>query len=144
VPSTSSRSRRRFIHRPRLVGQAARYAVTGATVAGFYVGGTLALSHLGMPMAAAIAIAYTCAVSLHFALQRTFVFRGAQFGLSVREQALRYLVIGVVQYSVTAGATESLPDLVGVSPEVAYLLATVTFSAAGFLVLRSQVFHEHR
>ena len=65
--------------------QLARFGVAGALVFGVYTGGTLLLSGpLDVPIVVAIAVAYIVGVTLHFLLQRHFVFldRGA-FALEV-------------------------------------------------------------
>jgi putative flippase GtrA len=122
-----------------------RYAVAGAIVAMVYVGGTLLLSGpVGLPIQAAIPIAYVVAVALHFLLQRTFVFRhDGEFALSVREQIIRYLLIAATQYPATAGLTALLPVLFGMSDQVAYLITVALISLTSFFVLRWGVFHPH-
>ncbi len=97
---------------------------------------------IGVPIQIAIPFAYLLAVTLHFNLQRHFVFRHVdEFALSVRQQTGRYLVIGAVQYPTTALATAFLPGLLGVSQRVTFLLVTLVMSVTFFLVLRGQVFH---
>jgi putative flippase GtrA len=127
----------------RLSRDAVRYALAGAAVALSYIGLTLLLSGPGaLPIQLAIAVAYLLAVALHFTLQRAFVFRDRQaFALSGREQAGRYVAIGVAQYSATAAATAVLPAALGASEEVVYVGTVVVISAATFLVLRTRVFH---
>jgi putative flippase GtrA len=122
-----------------------RYAVAGAIVAMVYVGGTLLLSGpVGLPIQAAIPIAYAVAVALHFLLQRTFVFRhDGEFALSVREQIIRYLLIAATQYPATAALTALLPALFGMSDQVAYLITVALISLTSFFVLRWGVFHPH-
>jgi putative flippase GtrA len=122
-----------------------RYAVAGAIVAMVYVGGTLLLSGpVGLPIQAAIPIAYVVAVALHFLLQRTFVFRhDGEFALSVREQIVRYLLIAATQYPATAALTALLPALFGMSDQVAYLITVAFISLTFFFVLRWGVFHPH-
>jgi putative flippase GtrA len=122
-----------------------RYAVAGAIVAMVYVGGTLLLSGpVGLPIQAAIPIAYVVAVALHFLLQRTFVFRhDGEFALSVREQIVRYLLIAATQYPATAALTALLPALFGMSDQVAYLITVAVISLTFFFVLRWGVFHPH-
>jgi putative flippase GtrA len=123
-----------------------RYAVAGAVVALVYVGGTLLLSGpVGLPIQAAIPIAYAVAVALHFVLQRTFVFRhDGDFALSVHEQIIRYLLIAATQYPATAALTALLPQLIDVSDQVAYLITVVLISLTFFFVLRWGVFHPEK
>jgi putative flippase GtrA len=123
-----------------------RYAAAGGLVAVVYVGGTLLLSGpVGLPIQAAIPIAYVVAVVLHFLLQRTFVFRhDGDFALSVREQIVRYLLIAATQYPATAALTALLPVLFGMSDQVAYLITVALISLTFFFVLRWGVFHPQK
>jgi len=128
---------------PGATGQAVRFALVGATVAAVYIGLTLLLSGpVGLPIEFAILIAYVLAVVLHFLLQRHVVFRGTKgFALSVHDQVLRYVLIGIVQYTLTAAATKLLPEPLGLSEQVVYVCTVVTLSGATFLFLRTRVFH---
>jgi putative flippase GtrA len=120
--------------------------VAGAAVAAVYVGGTLLLSGpVGLPIQAAIPIAYVVAIAFHFLLQRLFVFRhDGDFALSVREQIVRYLLIAATQYPATAGLTALLPALFGISDQVAYLITVALISLTSFFVLRWGVFHPQK
>ncbi len=130
----------RLLHLSR---DAIRYAVAGGLVALWYIGATLALRDLaGLPIQAAIPIAYVTAMVLHFVLQRTFVFaHQEEFHLSADQQAGRYVLIALVQYSITATATALLPDLLGLDERIVYVGCVLTISASTFLFLRSRVFH---
>jgi putative flippase GtrA len=112
-------------------------------VAAVYVGGTLLLSGpVGLPIQAAIPIAYAVAVAFHFLLQRVFVFRhDGGFALSVREQVVRYLLIAATQYPATAALTALLPAIFDLSDQVAYLITAAIISLTSFFVLRLGVFH---
>ena len=128
----------------RLIGrQALRFALAGAVVMLTYVGLTLLFSGVaGIPIQVAIAVAYVLAVMLHFALQRTFVFRyELGFALTTGSQVRRYVVIGVVQYTVTAATTTALPSVLGASEQVVYVATVLVISACTFLFLRHRVFH---
>jgi putative flippase GtrA len=125
-----------------LVHHLARYGAAGTSVACIYIGLTLGLSGpLSVPIQVAIPVSYVAAVVTHFLLQRHFVFRRGGFALSVRSQAGRYVVIGLSQYVVTAGATALLPGPLGVSEQVVYVAVTIVNSLVGFLLLRTRVFH---
>ena len=126
-----------------LAGPLVRYGIAGATVAGVYLAIPLVLNGLmGVPIEVAIPIAYVLAVSLHFNLQRHFVFRHVrEFALSTRQQIGRYVVIGAIQYPITALATAFLPGLLGVSQRVVFVLVTLLISITFFLLLRGHVFH---
>jgi putative flippase GtrA len=137
------RTIRAFLRHP-LAGPALRYAIAGATVAGVYLAIPLVLNGVfGVAIQITIPIAYVLAVTLHFNLQRHFVFRHvAEFALSVRQQIGRYVGIGAIQYPTTALATAFLPGWLGISERVTFVLTTVAISITFFLVLRGHVFHE--
>jgi putative flippase GtrA len=126
-----------------LAGPSVRYVIAGGTVAGVYLAIPLALNGaFGVPIQVAIPIAYVLAVSLHFMLQRHFVFGHVdEFALSTRQQVGRYVVMGSIQYPTTALATAILPAMLGVSERVAFVGITVVISVTFFLVLRGHVFH---
>lgn len=128
---------------PDIVRGASRYAIAGAIVAATYIGLTLLLDGpVGLALQAAIPVGYVLAVSLHFILQRFFVFADADaFALTGAQQVRRYLVIGAVQYAITALATATLPELLGVDERVIYVAVVVFISACTFLMLRTRVFH---
>lgn len=125
---------------PALSGEVVRYGLTGAVVALTYLGGAYLLASAGLPVYAAIAISYPTAVVLHFVAQRSFVFRGNQFQLSMRQQLVRYVGVGSAQLVLTYGGTAVLVSL-GVDQFAAFLATTVIATAALFLTLRRGVFH---
>jgi putative flippase GtrA len=124
-------------------GQLVRYAIAGATVAVVYVGLTLLLSGpAGLAIQAAIPIAYVTAITVHFTLQRWFVFHDAgAFALAMHHQVGRYLVIGLVQYATTAAATAVLPGVLDLPEKLVYVGAVGVISAVSFVLLRTSVFH---
>lgn len=126
-----------------LVGPAIRYGIAGATVAAVYIGVPLLLNGVfGVWIQLAIPVAYVLAITLHFNLQRHFVFRHVdEFALSVRQQIGRYAAIGAIQYPTTALATAFLPGLFGVSERIMFVIITLVISVTFFLVLRGHVFH---
>jgi len=120
-----------------------RYGIAGVSVALVYIGVPLVLNGvMGVALQIAIPIAYLLAITLHFNLQRHFVFRHVdEFALSVRQQIGRYAAIGAVQYPTTALATAFLPRLLGVSERVMFVIITLSISGTSFLILRGHVFH---
>jgi len=123
--------------------QLARFGLVGALVFAIYTGGTLLLSGpLDVPIVLAIAVAYLVGVTVHFTLQRHFVFwdRDA-FALPVNAQLKRYAVAGVCQYTITAVAVSTLPHVIGGSQQVVFLLTVVAISLVSFTVLRGWIFH---
>jgi putative flippase GtrA len=128
-----------------LTGDGLRYASAGGLVALVYLAIPVGLNGiLGVPLEAAIPLAYVIAVTLHFNLQRHFVFRRVTpFALSRRQQILRYVLMGAIQYPITAVATALLPKLLGFSERVTFVVVTVVMSLTFFLVLRTHIFHAH-
>jgi putative flippase GtrA len=133
----------RVLLRHDLAGPFIRYGIAGATVAGVYLAIPLVLNgllHLWIQIA--IPIGYILAITLHFNLQRHFVFRHVdEFALTVRQQIGRYIAIGCVQYPTTALATAFLPKLLGVNERVMFVMITIVISLTFFLLLRGHVFH---
>jgi putative flippase GtrA len=129
--------------RRALTLQLARFGVTGALVFAVYTGGTLLLSGpLGVPIAIAIAIAYLVGVTLHFLLQRHFVFMDRDaFALPLKSQLTRYVVAGVCQYTITVVAVKTLAPAIGVSQQLVFLAVVVAISLVSFAVLRGAIFH---
>jgi putative flippase GtrA len=123
--------------------QLIRYLGAGGLVASVYLGLTLILSGpAGFPIQAAIPVSYATALCLHFSLQRWFVFRNAEeFALAMHHQVGRYLLIALFQYACTAIATALLPDALGVSSQVVYVVTAVLLAGVTFLLLRTRVFH---
>jgi putative flippase GtrA len=126
-----------------LAGPGLRYVVAGAIVALVYLGVPVLLNVvIGLPVEAAIPIAYVLAISLHFTLQRTFVFHHVEeFALSTRGQIKRYCMIAAVQYPTTAVATAILPGVLHLPQRDTYVLVTLTTSVISFTVLRTLIFH---
>jgi putative flippase GtrA len=133
---------RRVIDHP-LTWPTIRYGISGLMVATVYLGLPVVLNAaVGLSIEAGIPIAYVVAISLHFTLQRLFVFRHVEsFALSKRQQAMRYVVIAAFQYPTTAIATALLPGLLGISERVAYLATAIVIVVLTYAVLRTRVFH---
>ncbi len=128
---------------PGLVGQGARYAMAGAVVTIFYVCLTSFLALVvGLPFQLALVIGFGVSLTLHFTLQRLFVWADReQFALSFHHQAGRYLIASGVQYGLTAASTSLLPPLLGLSPEAVYIAVVPLLALTNFLVFRYIVFH---
>ena len=130
-----------FAH--ELTGPLIRYGIAGGCVALVYLGVPLLLHDLaGLPIEVAIPIAYALALTLHFNLQRHFVFRHIdEFALSTRQQIGRYVVMAAIQYPTTALGTAFLPGWIHVSSDAAFVIITLTISLTAFLLLRGHIFH---
>ena len=104
------------LRRRPLAGPLVRYGIAGAhgRRASTWRCRSCSTACSGVPIEVAIPIAYVLAVTLHFNLQRHFVFRHVdEFALSTRQQIGRYVVIGAIQYPITALATALLPGCWG-------------------------------
>lgn len=126
-----------------VLAQGARYALTGGTVTIVYLGSTTLLSSVvGLPFQVALAIGACIGVSVHFTLQRFFVWAHRdEYALPLRHQAVRYLVFAGVQYGLTALSTAVLPAALGLSVELVYLGTVALLVSLNFLVFRNMIFH---
>ena len=126
-----------------LLGQGARYALTGATVAVVYVLATLALHRgAGLHFQLALALGLVVAVTTHFVLQRMFVWRHEEaYALGVGGQVGRYAAITLVQYGLTMLSTAVLPDALGAPTDIVYVATVACLTALSFVMLRGRVFH---
>jgi len=126
-----------------LLGQGTRFGLAGGLVALVYLGTTTLLADVvGLPFQVALAIGFGVAISLHFTLQRVFVWiHHEDFALPVYEQAGRYLAVAAVQYGVTAASTALLPSALGISTELVYLATVAVILSVNFLVFRHGIFH---
>jgi putative flippase GtrA len=129
-----------------LAGPGIRYVIAGSIVAVVYLGLPVGLyDGAGVPVEAAIPIAFALAIVLHFTLQRAFVFRHiTTFALSTRAQIRRYGVIAAVQYPTTAALTALLPSLLHLPQRDCFVIITLSMSLVSFTVLRTRIFHGHR
>jgi MurNAc alpha-1-phosphate uridylyltransferase len=126
-----------------LRGQGARYVLAGCVVATVYLLTTTVLAvGVGLPFQVALISGFAVALSLHFTLQRLFVWTHRDgFALPFRRQMGRYLLTAGVQYGLTAASTSLLPPVLGLAPELVYLATAPILTTANFLVFRHGVFH---
>ena len=126
-----------------LAGQGMRFALSGCLVAIVYVALTTLLhAVLATPFQIALAIGFTTSVTLHFTLQRMFVWRHYEsFELAPHHQAVRYLGVCATQYAITALSTSQLPSLLGMPVEAIYVITTVVVASGNFIIFRHRVFH---
>lgn len=126
-----------------VLAQGARYALTGGTVTIVYLGSTTLLADVaGLPFQVALAIGACIGVSVHFTLQRLFVWAHRdEYALPLRHQAARYLVFAGVQYGLTAISTAVLPAALGLPVELVYLATVALLVSLNFLVFRNVIFH---
>jgi putative flippase GtrA len=126
-----------------ILGQGFRFGLSGGIVALVYLSSTTALAELAeLPFQAALAVGFLLAVSVHFTLQRKFVWvHEGEFALSLRHQVGRYLIVAGAQYGLTAASTLLLPRALGLPTEVVYLATVAAILVLNFLVFRHGIFH---
>lgn len=125
------------------MAQGARFALSGTVVSVVYITITTLLSSVShLRFQVALAIGWCAAVSVHFTLQRTFVWaRAEKFALPFGRQAGRYLLVACSQLGITAATTAALPSALHVPAEVVYLATAALLTLFNFLVFRHGVFH---
>jgi len=135
--------RLRLLIGDQLTASLVRYGISGLVVAAVYLSIPLVLNTIAaVPVEVSIPVAYVAAATVHFNLQRRFVFRHvARFALSTRQQIGRYLGMAAVQYPVTAVLTAVLPPVLGISQRVAFVGVALAWSLCVFVLLRTRIFH---
>ncbi len=126
-----------------IVAQGTRFALAGGIVLAVYLGTTTLLaSVVGLPFQVALIIGFAVGLTLHFTLQRVFVWaHHEEFALPLHRQLGRYLVLAAIQYAVTAASTSLLPAPLGLSTEVVYLATAAVVISLNFLLFRTRIFH---
>jgi putative flippase GtrA len=136
----------RVLVRAPLVGQGARFVLSGAFVALVYTATTSILAHVvRIQFQVALVIGYTVGLATHFALQRRYVWTHEDgFELGIHHQVPRYLLLALAQYGLTAALTATVPSALDVPTEAVYLVTVALLGAANFVILRTRVFHPAR
>jgi putative flippase GtrA len=131
--------------RAGLVGQGLRFVLVGGVVSLVYLSVTTVLAVVvGLPFQAALLSGYGIALSVHFTLQRFFVWghaKKAEYALSLHSQLGRYMFMSGTQYGATVASTSLLPSKLGLSTEAVYLMTAPVVTSANFLMYRSGIFH---
>jgi len=126
-----------------LVGQGARFVLSGGVVALVYFAVTTVLAEVvGLPFQVALPIGSAVGISVHFTLQRLFVWTHHEaYALPLHHQARRYLTLAVTQYGITAATTSLLPGALAVPTEAVYIATALLLGAVNFLLFRYVIFH---
>jgi putative flippase GtrA len=134
------------LRNPGLPSRATRFAAAGGIVALTYVACTTLLATVvGLPFQLSLATGFAVALTLHFSLQRRFVWAHDDgYALPVHHQAARYTTVAIAQYLITVAATSTLPSVVGVSTTIIYLATTAIVSIVNFVLFRVAIFHPER
>ena len=128
-----------------LQAQGLRFVIAGGVVALASLGTTIGLAGPArVPFQVALAVAVVVALTLHFTLQRFFVWRSSEaFALRLHQQLWRYLAVAAAQYGLTAAITATVPDLLGVSVTPVYIVTLGFVGLLNFLIFR-RIFHAFR
>ncbi len=126
-----------------IIAQVTRFALAGGLVLVVYLGTTTLLASVfGVPFQIALIIGFGLGLTLHFTLQRVFVWsHHEEFALPLHHQLGRYLALAATQYAVTAASTSLLPSRLGLSTEVVYLATAAVVTSVNFLLFRTRIFH---
>ena len=108
-----ARAVRRLPH-PRVLS---KFVVTGALVGCTNIGLVTLLVVLGMPIQIALALGFIVAITMHFTLNRQWVFaEDSGYALHFSRQGLRYLLIAGISYAGTAICGRGLSRAFSASP----------------------------
>jgi putative flippase GtrA len=120
-----------------------RYVLSGCVVSTVYLLTTSLLSlAVGLPFQAALAIGFAAALSVHFTMQRLFVWTDHDaFALAFRSQMGRYLLVAATQYGLTVASTSLVPPALGLSVELVYVATSLSMASVNFLLYRYHIFH---
>jgi putative flippase GtrA len=126
-----------------IAGQGFRFGLAGGVVAVVYLVTTSVLAEVaGVDFELALTTGFVVAIAAHFMLQRKFVWVHSEgFAVSLRHQALRYLVVAGAQYGFTVAATSVVPSVLHVPTEIVYLCVATGLTAVNFIIFRARVFH---
>jgi putative flippase GtrA len=125
------------------MAQGLRFALAGGIVMLVYLLSTLALATVfGLPFQLALAIGFCLGLTMHFTLQRVFVWTHRErFALPLHHQLARYLLAAGTQYGITALSVALLPAALGLPTQVVYVATAMLCASANFLLFRNGVFH---
>jgi putative flippase GtrA len=126
----------------RLPHAIVRFAFTGGLVAVVaFVCMTVQLTALDVPGQVALVITYLVSTTLHFSLNRQWVWHGEHgYELHITAQGRRYLCVVLLSYGVNAVSLAWLPGLLGVPQLAVYFVVTAVLAVISYLVFRHWVF----
>lgn len=119
-----------------------RFALSGVAVQGAYAL-LMAVLLLGvdLPRQLALAVSYAGALIVHFILNRQFVFApGDGYAHGLSSHGMRYVLTAIVVYAITALGLAVLPEALGLTPYLAWLLVTMVIAVFNFALLGRFVF----
>jgi putative flippase GtrA len=126
-----------------IVGQGARFVITGVVVSIIYISVTTLLAEVvGLRFEIALVIGWCSAITVHFTMQRLFVWASHKgFALPFAHQIARYLLLACSQLGITTATTALLPGVLGLPTEAIYLATAALLTLLNFIVFRQGVFH---
>jgi putative flippase GtrA len=102
---------------------------------------TVLLTVFDVPGQLSLAITYLVSTTLHFALNRQWVWRGdGGYELHLTAQGRRYLLLVAASYATNAAALGWVPGWLDVPELAVYFVTTVLLAVASYVVLRHWVF----
>lgn len=118
-----------------------KFVITGGLVAAVQFGIVTVLVLLGVPIQLALALTMIVVLTLHFSLNRQWVFASEPgYAFHLTGQGVRYLLAAGLSYAGLALGTAVFPILLGVPDLVALLLASATMACINFFVLHLWAF----
>jgi putative flippase GtrA len=119
----------------------ARFLATGGIVAVVHLSLVSAMVLLGVDIQLALIASYVVSLSIHFTLNRQWVFatdQGYVFHFTL--QGARYLATAGLSYGCTAAALAVLPDALGLPELAVFFLASGVMAVVSFVLLNTWVF----
>ncbi len=129
----------RRMPRPAVVS---KFALTGLVVGATHLGLVTVLVLGGVPIQVALAISFVIALTMHFTLNRQWVFtHDAGYAIHLSRQGLRYLFAAGLSYAGTAISVAVLPEALGIPELAVFFLAAGVMACISFTILHLWVFH---
>jgi putative flippase GtrA len=118
-----------------------KFVLTGALVGGTHLALVTLMVLAGVPIQAALALAYLVALAVHFTLNRQWVFaEHSGYALHFSRQGVRYLLIAGLSYAGTAISVAVLPGLLDIPQLAAFFMAAIAMAGVSFVLLNFWVF----
>lgn len=118
-----------------------KFILTGGLVAAVQLGLVTLLVLLRVPIQLSLAMAYVVVLTLHFTLNRQWVFAGeAGYAFHLSGQGARYLVLAGTSYAGTATGIALFPALLGIPELAAFFLSSALMACVSFMALHLWIF----
>jgi putative flippase GtrA len=118
-----------------------RFIVTGGFVAAVQFAVVIVLVLVGLPIQLALALTMIVVLTLHFSLNRQWVFASdSGYAFHLSGQGVRYLIAAGISYGGLALGTAVFPPLLGIPDLAGLLLASAVMTCINFAVLHLWIF----